>query len=323
MAKIASTDPRRFARYHSVITHLLSADSFDKPQIFANLPNEKRTFIGQVINKLMRDGYLVESGSKRNPRYSWSAGKEEFDAGRWIDQQVFTFTVKRSPSSDRPRERLLRSGPAALKTSELLAILIRSGLPGESALQGGEKLATLYGNDLEKLSLRAQRELKQVSEAVGKTAYCQIMAGLELGKRLAKQRSLESTPSEKIRNTSDTLAFCSQHFMRLARESQQEEFHIVMLDGKNGVIKSERITVGILNESLAHPREVLRPAIRESASAMILVHNHPNGDPTPSQDDKNTTRELKKAAETLGIRILDHVIIAKDKIVSMVEERLL
>ena len=201
--------------------------------------------------------------------------------------------------------------------------MIRSGLQGESAIQGGEKLATLYGNDLEKLSLRAQRELKQVSEAVGKTAYCQIMAGLELGKRLAKQRSLESTPSEKIRNTSDTLAFCSQHFMRLARESQQEEFHIVMLDGKNGVIKSERITVGILNESLAHPREVLRPAIRESASAMILVHNHPNGDPTPSQDDKNTTRELKKAAETLGIRILDHVIIAKDKIVSMVEERLL
>ena len=97
MAKIASTDPRRFARYHSVITHLLSADSFDKPQIFANLPNEKRTFIGRVINKLKRDGYLVESGSKRNPRYSWSAGKEEFDAGRWIDQQVFTFTVKLIP----------------------------------------------------------------------------------------------------------------------------------------------------------------------------------------------------------------------------------
>ena len=95
-----------------------------------------------------------------------------------------------------------------------------------------------------------------------------------------------------------------------------------MLDGKNEVIKSERITVGILNESLAHPREVLRPAIRESASAMILVHNHPNGDPRRARMTKILPK-LKKAAETLGIRILNHVIIAKNKIVSMVEERLL
>jgi DNA repair protein RadC len=134
---------------------------------------------------------------------------------------------------------------------------------------------------------------------------------------------LQSTPNQKIRNTSDTLAFCSQHFMRLAREARQEEFHIVLLDGKNNFIKSEQITIGLLNESLAHPREVFKPAIRESASAMILVHNHPNGDPTPSQDDKNITRELKKAAETLGIRIIDHVVMAKDKILSMVEERIL
>jgi DNA repair protein RadC len=323
MSKVTLTDAQRFARYQSVITPLLATDSFQKPDIFKNLRKEKRVFIGRVINELVREGYLTTSGLKANPRYSWSAKREGFEVGRWIDQHIFTLAVKRSPSFDRPRERLLRSGPSELKTSELLAILIRSGLQGESALQAGEKLAGIYGDDLEKLSLQARGELKQVSKAIGLTAYCQIIAALELGKRLTRQRMLQSTPNQKIRNTSDTLAFCSQHFMRLAREARQEEFHIVLLDGKNNFIKSEQITIGLLNESLAHPREVFKPAIRESASAMILVHNHPNGDPTPSQDDKNITRELKKAAETLGIRIIDHVVMAKDKVLSMVEERIL
>ncbi len=323
MSKVTLTDAQRFARYQSVLTRLLAIDSFQKPDIFKNLPNEKRIFIGHTINELVRDGYLTTSGSKTNPRYSWSAKKEGFDARRWIDQHIFTLALKRSPSFDRPRERLLQSGPSKLKTSELLAILIRSGLQGESALQAGEKLAGIYGDDLEKLSLQARGELKQASKAIGMSAYCQIMAALELGKRLANQRAVESTPNQKIRNTSDMLAFCSQHFMRLAREARQEEFHVVLLDGKNKVIKSEQITIGLLNESLVHPREVFKPAIRESACAMILVHNHPNGDPTPSQDDENITRELKKAAETLGIRILDHIVIAKEKILSMVEERIL
>jgi len=92
---------------------------------------------------------------------------------------------------------------------------------------------------------------------------------------------------------------------------------------KHNVIKPEQITVGLLNESLAHPREVLKPAIRESASALILVHNHTSGDPTPSQDDKIITKEIKKAAETLGLRILDHIILSKDKALSMVEEKIL
>jgi DNA repair protein RadC len=323
MFKATLTDAQRFAKYQSLITRLLAIDSFQKSDVFKNLPDEKKAFIGHIINDLVRDGYLTASGLKTKPRYSWSAKKEGFDVGRWIDRHIFTLAVKRSPSFDRPRERLIQSGPTKLKTSELLAILIRSGLQGESALQAGEKLAGIYGDDLEKLSLQARGELKQVSKAIGMTAYCQIMAALELGKRLAHQGRVESTPTQKIRNTSDMLAFCSQNFMRLAREASQEEFHVVLLDGKNKVIKSEQITIGLLNESLAHPREVFKPAIRESACAMILVHNHPHGDPTPSQDDKNITRELTKAAEMLGIRILDHIVMAKDKILSMVEEKIL
>jgi DNA repair protein RadC len=319
------TDPdvKRFLRYQSVIDVLYTKNSFCKPEIYKAFETENPQFIGRVIGELIRDGYLTNSGSKAKPKYSWSTKKEEFNPGRWIDQRVFTPTVKRSPSADRPRERLLRLGPSELKVSELLAILIRSGLQGESAMQAGERLATFFGSNLEKLSLQARGELKQISKAIGETAYCQVIAGLELGKRLASQRTTESMPHHKVRNTSDALSYCKEHFMRLAREAKQEEFHIVLLDEKHHVIKSEQITVGLLDKSLAHPREVFKPAVRESASALILVHNHPSGDPTPSQDDKNITKELKRAAETLGLRILDHIILSKDRALSMAEERML
>ncbi|MDO9349941.1 MAG: DNA repair protein RadC, partial [Deltaproteobacteria bacterium] len=313
----------RFTRYQSVINILLIKDSFCKSEIYESLKEEKPQFIGRIISDLVKDGYLTNSGSKTKPQYSWSAKRDELNAGRWIDQRVFTPTVKRSPSVDRPRERLIRLGPSELKISELLAILIRSGLRGESAMQAAERLATLFGSNLEKLSLQARGELKRVSKAIGETAYCQIMAGLELGKRLASQRTTESVPHHKVRNTSDALAYCKEHFMRLAREAKQEEFHIVLLDEKHHVIRSEQITVGLLDKSLVHPREVFKPAVKESASAVILVHNHPSGDPTPSQDDKTITKDLKRAAETLGLRILDHIILCKDKALSMAEEKLL
>jgi DNA repair protein RadC len=316
-------DIKRFTRYQSVINILLIKDSFCKSEIYESLKEEKPQFIGRIISDLVKDGYLTKSGLKTKPQYFWSAKRDELNAGRWIDQRVFTPTVKRSPSIDRPRERLLRLGPSELKISELLTILIRSGLRGESAMQAGERLATLFGSNLEKLSLQARGELKRVSKAIGETAYCQIMAGLELGKRLASQRTTESVPHHKVRNTSDALAYCKEHFMRLAREAKQEEFHIVLLDEKHHVIKSEQITVGLLDKSLAHPREVFKPAVKESASAVILVHNHPSGDPTPSQDDKTITKDLKRAAETLGLRILDHIILCKDKALSMAEERML
>lgn len=315
-------DIKRFARYQSVINTLLARDSFAKSEIYASLKEEKPQFIGRIITDLVKDGYLSNSGEKTNSLFFWSNKRDEFDPGRWIDQRIFTPTVRRFPSEDRPRERLLRLGPSKLKTSELLAILIRAGFQGESALQAGEKLAARFANDLEKLSLQARGELKQISQAIGETAYCQIMAGLELGKRLRTQRN-ESLPRYKIRNTIDAIDYCKEHFLRLAREAKQEEFHVVLLDEKHQVIKSEQITVGLLDKSLIHPREVFKPAIQESASSLILVHNHPSGDPTPSQEDKTITRELKNAAETLGLRILDHVILCRDKALSMAQEKML
>ena len=314
-------DAKRFLRYQCIVNVLLAQNSFSKADIYPALKNENPPFIGRVIAELVRDGYLVENGSRSKRLYSWSEKKRDFNAGRWIDQRVFTATVKRSPLSDRPRERLLRLGPSGLKTSELLAILVRSGLQRESAMQAGEKLAARFGNDLHELSLKARGELKQISKAIGETAYCQIMAALELGKRLAEQREIFPGPPSKVNSTSAAVAYCKKHFDRLAQEGAQEEFHVVLLNEKHRVIKTEQITVGLINSSLVHPREVFKPAIRESASAVILVHNHPSGDPTPSQEDITITKELKAAADLLGLRILDHIILAKDKILSMVDEK--
>jgi len=319
----SSPDEERFERYQLVVNTLLVRESFKKSDIYEFLREERKPFIGKVISELVRDGYLTRDGLKSRPQYTWSEKKEGFNPGRWIDQRVFTPTITRSPSIDRPRERLLRLGPSELKNSELLAILIRSGLRGESAIQAGEKLAALFGDNLHDLSQKARGEMKQISKAIGETAYCQIMAALELGKRLSVQKGHDSHSTYKIKNTSDAIAYCKEHFRRLAQEAIKEEFHIVLLNEKHYVIKTEQITIGLSNKSLAHPREVFRPAIRESAFAVILVHNHPNGDPTPSQDDKNMTKELREAADTLDIRVLDHVILARDNIISMIEEKIL
>jgi DNA repair protein RadC len=315
------SDTERFARYLAVVDVLLTKESFRKADIYPSFQPEEKAFVGRVIRELVQDRYLSQNGVKSKPSFSWTENKKEFNPGRWIDQRIFTPTVKRSPSSDRPRERLLRLGPAELKTSELLAILVRAGQQGESAMQVGEKLAARFGYDLQSLSMRARGELKQISKAIGETAYCQIMAALELGKRLAGQEGSKDK-AERVVSTADALSFCKRRFARLTQEGAKEEFHVVLLDQKHNVIKTDRITVGLSNQSLAHPREVFRPAIQESASALILVHNHPSGDPTPSQEDKTITKELTSAAKILGLRILDHIILGKDKSLSMAEEKI-
>ena len=319
--KNSRSDTERFARYQAVLDALVAKESFQKANIYPSFSPEEKAFIGRIISELTKDGYLSQNGLKSNPSFSWTEKKKDFNPGRWIDQRVFTAAVKRSPSSDRPRERLLRLGPAELKTSELLAILVRAGQQGESALQVGEKLAARFGYDLRGLSLKARGELKQISKAIGETAYCQIMAALELGKRMAGHETTKGKP-EKLSTTADALSFCRHRFSRLAQEGAKEEFHVVLLDQKHQVIKTERITIGLSSESLAHPREVFRPAIQESASAVILVHNHPSGDPTPSQEDKTITKELKGAAEILRVRLLDHIILGKDRALSMAEEKI-
>jgi len=227
-------------------------------------------------------------------------------------------TIAESPSQDRPRERLLKLGAEQLRLAELLAILVRSGRPGESAVQSGERLAAEFADKLDTMPDASASELKKISPACAKTAYCQIMAGIELGRRVAKAKDGDNNV-RRISGSSDAIEFCRSHFARLVSDGHREEFHIVCLDTKNHIIGTHQISVGTLDASLVHPREVFRPAIKDSASSVILVHNHPSGDPTPSREDHMVTKRLEESGTMLGIDVLDHIVLGEHGCVSIRE----
>ena len=229
-----------------------------------------------------------------------------------------SLTVAETPFEDRPRERLLAVGAENLKLAELLAILIRVGRPGESAMQAGEKLAAKFSQRLEKLPEAQLPELKNIATSVAKSAYCQIMAGIEIGRRVAESKQGRNS-KRRIRSTDDAKAFCEERFARLVSDANREEFHIVTLDTKNQIIDTHQVSVGTLDASLVHPREVFRPAIKDAASSIILVHNHPSGDPTPSREDFAVTQRLEEAGQNLGIDVLDHIVLGSFRCVSIRE----
>ena len=163
-------------------------------------------------------------------------------------------------------------------------------------------------------------EMQQVAPGIQYHEYRRLMAAIELGRRVAEAKLDRGFLQNAIRSSGDAREFCERHFRRLATDRLQEEFHIVTLSTKNFVIGTHQITVGTLDASLVHPREVFRPAIRDAASSIIAVHNHPSGDPTPSREDKAVTERLRTAGETLGIGLLDHIVVASSGSVSLSEK---
>lgn len=206
--------------------------------------------------------------------------------------------IKEISIENRPRERLFRNGVKSLSDAELLAIILRTGTCKENVIDMCNRLISKY--DLDKLSSLSLKELDNV-KGIGKAKACQILALFELNKRhnINKQFGKPLTCAEEVKNYATS---------RLP-SNDKEYFMIIMLDSKNRVIKDEIISVGTLNSSLVHPREVFKSAIRESANAIILVHNHPSGDLTPSNEDLELTNKLKEAGELLMIKVLDHVIV--------------
>lgn len=313
-----SQSESRYQRYLPVISFVAEQPQFDLQSVKQHCHPEQPGFITRLVNELVKQGWVVREGDDQD-RYRWNPGRGEFSVNRWIDEKLFGSQIKATPVGERPRERLLDVGAEKLSNSELLAILIRSGRPGESAVMAGQALAKAFAGKLEELPASGRAELKSISAAVEKTAYCQIMAGIELGRRVAALSDDKLTT--QICSSSEAVAFCQRHFSRLARDSKQEEFHVVTLNTKNHVIDTHQITVGTLDASLVHPREVFRVAIKDAASSIILVHNHPSGDPTPSNEDFAVTVRLESVGETIGIDVLDHIVLGRDKCVSIREAR--
>ncbi len=223
--------------------------------------------------------------------------------------------MKEIPASERPRERLLRCGADRLGTHELLAILIGSGTQGRSALDVGRQILTRVNGSLAELAGRPLGDLMR-EDAVGMARAVMIHAALELGRRAAVE-----VPASRatIQGPVDVVHLMGARLRHLA----VEELHVLMLDSQHWVKRDVTVTSGILNASVIHPREVFREAIAESAAAIVLVHNHPSGDPVPSPPDIEVTANLVEAGRTLGIPVLDHVVIGRAQHVSFAEQRLI
>ena len=219
------------------------------------------------------------------------------------------------PASDRPRERLWRLGPSALTSAELLAILVGTGRGGRSALDIAGRLLEAGDGSLRQLARRPRAELLR-NEGIGPTKAARLIAAFELGARLGRE---ERPPVQRIREPEDVVRLFGERLRAL----QVEEFHLLALDSQSQVLREVLVTRGLLNSSLVHPREVFRAAIAEAAAGIIVVHNHPSGDPTPSAEDRAVTRQLAEAGRLLDLPLYDHVIIAGDNFVSFATAGLL
>jgi DNA repair protein RadC len=221
---------------------------------------------------------------------------------------IYNMPIKTLPEEDRPRERLFRDGAEALADAELLAIIIAVGNDRESSKRLAERLLALGG--LRYLMDATVQELMEI-RGIGKAKAAQIKSAVELGLRLSAERvSLCRT----VIKTPDDAA---NLLMARMRYGDREEFRAILLNTKNQVLSIQTVSIGTTNSSLAHPREMLRAALKHGAVAVILAHNHPSGDPQPSPEDINVTRQLKEAGSMVGITILDHVIIGDGSYVSL------
>ena len=222
--------------------------------------------------------------------------------------------IKEWPEEDRPREKLIEKGSEALSNTELLAIILRTGdgSSGHSALDHGRLLMQQFDESLRKLGEASVQDICSI-KGIGPAKAAQIKAAIEIGRRFARE---EVKQGEAFRSSADVFNFYREQLGEL----KKEEFHVLLLDAKNRKIKDVRVSEGSLTSSLVHPREVFNPIVRESAAAVILVHNHPSGDPAPSQEDLHITRRLREIGEVMGVRVLDHVIVGKGKYVSFVDD---
>ncbi|MFV1985914.1 MAG: DNA repair protein RadC [Gemmatimonadota bacterium] len=225
-----------------------------------------------------------------------------------------TPTIRELPLSERPRERLLRLRPDALSTAELLGVIIGSGGVGRSAVDVAAELFAAHDGSLRRLAIAEPRGLEQ-TRGVGPARAAAVAAALALGRRLAAEPAREVSRISGPRDVYGRLG-------PLLRDRKQEEFWVLHLDTQNRILIERCLTIGLLNSSLVHPREVFAPAITAGAASLILAHNHPSGDPEPSPEDIAVTRQLVESGRLLGIPVRDHVVMGDRGYVSLADRGL-
>jgi DNA repair protein RadC len=225
----------------------------------------------------------------------------------------YTPMIRDMAEQDRPRERLRKVGPGALSTAELLAIVLRTGTGGENVLRLAERLLLTF-QSLPGLAKASMTELMSV-KGIGEAKASEVKAALELGRRL-----MASAPEERptVSSPSDAANLLMSEMMFL----EQEHLRLVLLDTRNRVLATPTVYVGSLNTSVVRVGEIFRAAIKANAAAMIVAHNHPSGDPSPSPEDIRVTRQMVEAGKLLDISVLDHIVIGYQRFVSLKERGL-
>jgi DNA repair protein RadC len=221
-----------------------------------------------------------------------------------------SFTIHDLPVDERPRERLVKFGEQALSAQELLQLILGRGIAGESVAVTAQNLLTQFGS-LQKLAEASIEELSAI-KGIGLAKAAQIKAAFEIGRRLSTQ-----APSYKSKELSDPEKVYRLIKSKL-KDYYKEHFYIIALNSRNYSIAE--VSVGSLNSSIVHPREVFEEAIKSKAASVIFVHNHPSGDPEPSEDDIDLTKRLSEAGRILGIEVADHIIVTKNKYFSFREK---
>jgi DNA repair protein RadC len=216
--------------------------------------------------------------------------------------------IKNWVEDERPREMLLKIGEKNLPLSKLLAIILRTGKEGESAEELAKRLLNKY-KSLREMDMAPINELIKI-KGIGIAKATQIKAAFEIGKRLMKE---ESNKKRRIKKPVDIIEFVSEYYGPYLRDAKKEFFNVIFLDIKNKIIDTIELSKGSINSSIVDPKEIIREATIRNSSSIVLVHNHPSGDTEPSQDDINVTNKVKDACQIVGIRVLDHIIIGKDK----------
>jgi len=221
-----------------------------------------------------------------------------------------SFTVRDLPRQERPRERLQKFGPEALSAQELLALVIGRGIPKKSVMNIAQELLAKFGN-VKAISQATLEELSQV-KGIGLAKATQIKACFELGKR-------EDLEPELVNFDINNPEAVVKAVRSGIRDKAKEHFKLILLNPRNKIIGISTVSVGTLNASLVHPREVFKDAIVHSAASVVLAHNHPSGDPEPSEDDLKITKKLVDCGKILGIEVLDHIVIGKNHFLSFKE----
>jgi DNA repair protein RadC len=225
-----------------------------------------------------------------------------------------SFTVRDLPRQERPRERLQKFGPEALSAQELLALVIGRGISKKSVMSIAQELLVRFGN-IKTISQATIEELSQI-KGIGLAKAAQLKACFELGKREELEPELKNfdikDPESVVRAIRASI-----------KDKAKEHFKLILLNPRNKIIGISTISIGTLNASLVHPREVFKDAITHSAASVVLAHNHPSGDPEPSEDDLKITKKLVDSGKILGIEVLDHIIIGKNNFCSYKERGLI